>query len=99
MSVDVLFVPQLSVVVEDSLADMIHEYKNSTADFRKTVDKLQENVSLHSRMFADRSLSQHPAALLTHCTLTTCCNTGRDPEGSIALSQWDLSMSFWIILE
>ncbi|XP_010795630.1 tetraspanin-11-like [Notothenia coriiceps] len=43
MSADVLFVPQLSVVVEDSLADMIHEYKNSTADFRKTVDKLQED--------------------------------------------------------
>ncbi|KAI4794410.1 hypothetical protein KUCAC02_032085 [Chaenocephalus aceratus] len=34
---------KLSVVVEDSLADMIHEYKNSTADFRKTVDKLQED--------------------------------------------------------
>ncbi|KAF3861094.1 hypothetical protein F7725_001349 [Dissostichus mawsoni] len=34
---------KLSVVVEDSLADMIHEYKNSTDDFRKTVDKLQED--------------------------------------------------------
>ncbi|KAK1899304.1 CD63 antigen [Dissostichus eleginoides] len=34
---------KLSVVVEDSLADMIHEYKNSTEDFRKMVDKLQED--------------------------------------------------------
>ncbi|KAK5864223.1 hypothetical protein PBY51_001183 [Eleginops maclovinus] len=34
---------KLSVVVEDSLADMINNYKNSTDDFRLAVDTLQEN--------------------------------------------------------
>lgn len=34
---------KVSVVVQDSLTDMINNYKNSSAEFRDTVDKMQES--------------------------------------------------------
>ncbi|KAM6929127.1 CD63 antigen isoform 1-T3 [Lycodopsis pacificus] len=39
-----MFREKLSNVVEDSLTEMISGYENSTADFKKTVDKLQEDM-------------------------------------------------------
>ncbi|XP_059188221.1 CD63 antigen [Centropristis striata] len=35
---------KLSAVVEDSLTDMISKYKNGTAEFKKSVDKMQEDL-------------------------------------------------------
>nr|BAM36397.1 CD63 antigen [Oplegnathus fasciatus] len=39
-----VFRSKLSTVVQDSLTDMIVNYKNSTDKFRETVDKLQEDL-------------------------------------------------------
>ncbi|XP_028437912.1 CD63 antigen [Perca flavescens] len=39
-----IFRNKLSVVVQDSLEDMISDYKNGTAEFRKSLDKLQEDL-------------------------------------------------------
>ncbi|KAK9515194.1 hypothetical protein VZT92_025860 [Zoarces viviparus] len=39
-----MFREKLSNVVEDSLKEMVSGYKNSTADFKKTLDKLQEDM-------------------------------------------------------
>ncbi|KAG7221726.1 hypothetical protein INR49_000093 [Caranx melampygus] len=38
-----IFRNKITNVVQDSLTDMISNYNNSTADFRKSVDKLQED--------------------------------------------------------
>lgn len=35
---------KISAVVEDSLTDMITNYKNGTAEFKKSVDKMQEDL-------------------------------------------------------
>ncbi|XP_033485423.1 CD63 antigen [Epinephelus lanceolatus] len=39
-----VFRNKLSAVVEDSLTDMINSYKNGTAEFKKSVDKMQEDL-------------------------------------------------------
>lgn len=36
---------QLNNIVQDSLTDMISNYKNGTEDFKKTLDKMQQDVS------------------------------------------------------
>ncbi|KAM4737613.1 CD63 antigen [Anableps anableps] len=37
-----VFRNKLSVIAQDSLTEMIHKYKNSTQEFKDTVDKLQQ---------------------------------------------------------
>lgn len=41
---------QVTTVVQDSLADMISNYNNSSPEFKKSVDKLQQDVSLVSTL-------------------------------------------------
>lgn len=36
---------QIKVIVQDSLTEMIDNYKNSSTEFRKSVDQLQMDVS------------------------------------------------------
>lgn len=40
-----MFPTQISIVVQDSLTDMINTYHNSSKEFQGAVDQMQENVS------------------------------------------------------
>ncbi|XP_075953556.1 CD63 antigen [Anarhichas minor] len=74
-----MFREKLSNVVEDSLTEMISGYKNGTAEFKKTVDKLQEDMKCCGGNSSTdwRSFGKDGKSVPDSCCLTPSANCGK----------------------
>ncbi|XP_068588919.1 CD63 antigen [Cebidichthys violaceus] len=74
-----MFRDKLSDVVQDSLTDMISGYKNGTDDFRKTLDKLQEDMKCCGVNSSSdwRSFGNDGKSVPDSCCVTPSANCGK----------------------